>query len=160
MCAGIVKATGVFPKNPFQHCADLEMLEEALEVKPMFFSPFTNGRKQIECIQVDVAADEGPVHEEVQYVWTERHLKRSTVACLVTSQNSGSSYLIINRVELQNGCLALAHANIFIPSTLGGSCIDAPTGKIDKEKYNKNIDLATDVYNKQSEQVSMWRLRY
>ena len=34
---GIVKAVGSFPKNPSQHCADLEMLEEILEVKPMFF---------------------------------------------------------------------------------------------------------------------------
>ncbi len=35
----------------------------------------------------------------------------------INNQNSGSSYL--NRVELQNGCLTLAHANLFIPSTLG-----------------------------------------
>ena len=81
---------------------------------------------------------------EVQFVWTERHLKKPTIACLVTSQNSGSSYL--NRVELQNGCLALAHANIFIPSTLEGSCMDTTTGKIDKEKYDKNMELATNVY--------------
>ena len=33
MYAGIVKATGVFPKNPSPHCADLQMLEETLEVK-------------------------------------------------------------------------------------------------------------------------------
>ena len=81
---------------------------------------------------------------EVQFVWTERHLKKPTIACLVTSRNSGSSYL--NRVELQNGCLALAHANIFIPSTLEGSCMDTTTGKIDKEKYDKNMELATNVY--------------
>ena len=37
MCAGIVKAAGVFPKNPSRHCADLEMLEETVEVKPMFY---------------------------------------------------------------------------------------------------------------------------
>ncbi len=70
--------------------------------------------------------------------------EKSTIACLVTSQNSGSSYL--NRVELQNGCLALAHANVFIPLTLGGSCMDSTTRKIDEEKYDKNMDLATDVY--------------
>ena len=58
MCAGIVKAAGVFPKNPSQHCADLETLEITVEVKPMFFKPFTNDRKQIECIRVDGAVDE------------------------------------------------------------------------------------------------------
>ena len=110
----------------------------------MFFNPFTNDRKQIECIRVDGAVDEGPIHEEVQFVWTERHLKKPTITCLVTSQNSGSSYL--NRVELQNGSLALAHANIFNPSTLEGSCMDTTTGKIEKEKYDKNMELATNVH--------------
>ena len=110
----------------------------------MFFNPFANNRKQIECIRVDGAADEGPVHEEVQFVWTKRYLKKSTVACLVTSRNSESSYP--NCVEMENGCLALARANIFISSTLGGSCMDTTTGKADKERYDKNMDLATDVY--------------
>ena len=82
------------------------------------------------------------MHEEVQFVWTARHLFRPTLATLVTARNSGSSFL--NRVELQNGCLALAHANLFIPSTLGGSCMDS--GQVDKEKYRHNMELATDVY--------------
>ena len=144
MCAGVVKATGVFPKNPFQHSADLEMLELTPEFKPMFFNPSTDIRKPVECFRVDGASDEGLIHEEVQFIWTERHLKRSTIACLVTARNSGSSYL--NRVELQNGCLALAHANLFIPSTLGGTCMDSNTGKINKEKYEHNMELATNVY--------------
>ena len=59
-------------------------------------------------------------------------------------RNSGGSYL--NRVELQNGCLALGHANLFIPSTLGGSCVDSATGKIDEKKLKHNMDLAMDVY--------------
>ena len=71
-------------------------------------------------------------------------MKYSTIACLVTARNSGSSYL--NCVELQNGCMALAHANVFIPSTLGGTCMDPNTGKIDKQKYENNMQLATDVY--------------
>lgn len=91
---------------------------------------------------MDGAADEGPSHEEVQFVWTERHLSKSTIDTLVTARNSGSSFL--NRVELQNGCLSLAHANIFIPSTLGGSCMDGTT--VNREKYEKNVKLATDVY--------------
>lgn len=61
---------------------------------------------------------------------------------LVTTRSSGSSYL--NRVELQNGCLALGHANTFIPSTLGGSRIDPNTGHIDEDKLKENMDLAID----------------
>ena len=57
---------------------------------------------------------------------------------------SGCSYL--NCVELQNGCLALAHANLFIPSTLNGSCMDTTTGEIDQEKLKANLQAATDVY--------------
>ena len=52
----------------------------------------------------------------------------------------------MNRVELQNGCLALGHANLFIPSTLDGSNIDLGTGKVDKDKFTKNMMLATEVY--------------
>ena len=122
------------------------MLEHKPQFKPMFFNPTTGVRKEVECFRVDGATDEGPIHEEVQFVWTERHFKCSTVACLVTARNSGSSYL--NRVELQNGCMALAHANVFIPSTLGGTCMDTNTGKIDKQKYENNMELATDVYVK------------
>ena len=127
MCAGVVKVAGVYPKNPSQHSADLDILEEEPTFKPMFINPANNERKLIECVRVDGAADEGPIHDEVQFIWTERHLKKSTIACLVTTRNSGSSFS--NRVELQNGCLALGHANLFIPSTLGGSCMDNTTGK-------------------------------
>ena len=35
--------------------------------------------KEIECIRVDGASDEGPSHEEVQFWWTERHFKRPTI---------------------------------------------------------------------------------
>ena len=98
--------------------------------------------KSIECIRVDGASDEGPGHEEIQFMWAARHLFKGTIATLVTARNSGSSYL--NRVEFQNGCLAVAHANVFIPSTLGGSCMDGNT--LNKEKYERNMNLATDVY--------------
>ena len=80
------------------------------EIRPAFLNPETNERKLIECIRVDGAADEGPSHEEVQFLLTARHL---------------SSYL--DNVELQNGCLGLAHANLFFRSTLGGSCMDSTT---------------------------------
>ncbi len=80
--------------------------------------------------RVDGAADEGPLHEEFQFMWAARHLTTGTLATLITARNSGSSYL--NTVELQNGCLALAHANLFIPSTPGGSCMDGNKPNKDK----------------------------
>lgn len=151
ICAGVVKPVGVYDKNPTQHSADLEMLETLPEVEPAFYNPLTGQRKLVECARVDGATDEGPSHEEVQFMWTARHqiLEKATIA---TARNSGSSYL--NRVELQNGCLTLAHSNIFIPSTLGGSGIDGTTGKVDRDKYVKNMDLATDVYISRVNQCS------
>ena len=142
ICAGIVKPVGLFPKNPAQHLKDFEMLEDSPEIKAAFINPTTGERKLIDCIRVDGASDEGPAHEEVQFMWTSWHLSRATISTLVTARNSGSSYL--NRVELQNGCLALAHANLFIPSTLGGSCMDG--NKVDRSKYAENMKMATEVY--------------
>lgn len=66
------------------------------------------------------------------------------VATLVTTRSSGASYL--NRVELQNGCLSLGHSNLFIPSTLGGACFDATTGKLNEEAVKLNLSLAIDAY--------------
>lgn len=144
MCAGIVKGAGVFPKNPAQHMADLEMLETMEEMKPSFFNSVTNKPKTIECIRVDGASDEGPAHVEVQFWWTMRHFQKPTLITLVTARNSGASYL--NRVEQQNGCLSLAHSNLFIPSNLSGSCFNSETGKVDKEKLKTNMQLATEIY--------------
>ena len=121
---------------------DLEMLENEPEIKPAFIHRLTGKEKLVECIRVDGATDEGPCHEEVQFLWTARHISRPTVDTLVTARNSGSSYL--NRVELQNGSQALAHANLFIPSTLSGSCMES--GGVNREKYQRNMELATDVY--------------
>jgi len=63
---------------------------------------------------------------------------------LVTTRSSGSSYL--NRVELQNGCLALGHSNTYIPSTLAGSCIDPQSGAICEDKLKRNLSVAIDAY--------------
>jgi hypothetical protein len=49
-------------------------------------------------------------------------------------------------VELQNGCLALTHANLFIPSNLNGSCFDPDTGKVDPIRLKANLNRATDIY--------------
>lgn len=135
--AGIVKAHIVYPKDPSQHAADVVMLENEQEFKPCLKN------KPIDCIRVDGAADEGPSHKEVQFMWTERHLEQEKVCTLVTTRCSGSSYL--NRVELQNGCLSVAHGNIFIPSTIHGSNF-GKSGSIDYEKLERNLDAATDVY--------------
>ena len=94
----------------------------------------------IDCIRVDGATDEVPSHEDVQFWWTRHHLFRSKVVTLIATRSSGSSYL--NRVELQNGCLSLAHSSTFIPSTLAGSCVDPQTGAINQSKLKENLDLA------------------
>lgn len=49
-------------------------------------------------------------------------------------------------MELQNGCLSLAHSNLFIPSNLNGSCFDPETGQLDHQRLQANMDLATDIY--------------
>ena len=50
----------------------------------------------------------------------------------------------MNRVELQNGCLTRGHSNLFIPSTLTGSCLQA--GKVDEGMLKRNLEQAIDVY--------------
>lgn len=144
VCIGMVKASGVYPKNPAQHAADISIIEQQPELQPIFYDQLTGSKKSVECIRVDGSCDEGPVHEEVQFFWTARHIASPTIATLVSARNSGASYL--NHVELQNGCLALGHANLFIPSTLCGSCLDPKTGKVDPKKLKHNMELATDVY--------------
>lgn len=118
------------------------MLEKEDTVLPTFINPSTEERKRIECIRVDGGFDEGPPHKEVQYWWTRRHLESETVVTLVTSRNSGTTFR--NRVELQNGCLALGHANLFIPSTLNGSCLS--DSGVNQEMLERNLDSAIDVY--------------
>ena len=134
VCFGTVKAHmhQLFPKSPAQHMADLRMLEETSDFKDLF-------QKQVEFIRVDGGADEGPSHAEVQFMWTERHLSKGTGCLLVTTRHSGGSCL--NKVELLNGCLAKAHSNLFIPSTIGGACNST-------EQLDKNLNLAIDVYIK------------
>ena len=145
VCVGVVKApTGIHPKNPCQHAADLAYLKSQDELKHVFNNLDTGQSKSIDCVRVDGASDEGPSHEEVQYYWSLRHLMKNKVATLVTTCSSGSSYL--NRVELQNGCLSRGHSGTFIPSTIAGSCIDPNTGTVDKTKLKENMELAIEAY--------------
>ena len=136
-CFGVVKAHEIFNKNPSQHSADLEKLESNPESQR-----YLSGRN-IDCIRVDGGVDKGPSHTEVQFLWTERHFTKAKVCTIVTSRFSGGSYL--NKVELQNGCLSVGHANLFIPSTIHGSNMNA-MGQIDKEQQKKNLEAAMDVY--------------
>ena len=133
--AGVVKAHGIYPQNPTQHAVDLKMLLRRDELQPAFINSDTGLPKSITCVRVDGASDEGPSHLEVQFWWSEYHLSKGNYITLLTSRNSGSSYL--NRVELQNGCLAQAHSNVFIPSTLGGSCFNSDTRTIDQDQLKE-----------------------
>jgi len=143
ICCGVVKAPGIHKKGAAQHFADLQMLEQKEVSRPAFINPATNMPKHIECVRVDGGFDEGPPHQEVQYWWTRRHIEAETVVTMITSRNSGASYR--NRVELQNGCLALGHSNLFIPSTLNCSCL-TQSGRVDEGKLRENLESAIDVY--------------
>lgn len=85
MCAGIVKAQGLYPKNPAQHSADLKMLVGTPELPHAFISMDTKQRKQLTCIRVDGASDEGPSHQEVQFWWTQYHLTQENYITLITT---------------------------------------------------------------------------
>ena len=135
-CIGVVKAHGLFPKNPSQHAEDFKMVEGLAEMKPWVLN------KPIDCIRVDGASDEGPSHLEVQFLWTELHIQREKMCTLVTTRHSGGSYL--NKVELMNGCLAIAHSNLYIPSTLSGP--NFTSSGLNSSKLSENLNLATDVY--------------
>ena len=130
------------------------MLSDAAELHPAFTNPSTHNPKRLECIRVDGATDEGPSHDEVKFLWAARHLKRGKqLVTLVSSQSSGSSYL--NRVELQNSCLALAHSNLFIPSTLSGSAFSPDTREADMDRVRNNLELATSVYIDQVDKINV-----
>lgn len=63
---------------------------------------------------------------------------------LASSHSSGLSYL--NKVDLQSGCLALGHASLFIPYTLGGPLFNPDIGEVNKDRLRNNMELATSVY--------------
>ena len=134
-CIGIVKAHKVHHKHPAQHASDLEMLESLDEMKSSLAG-------QIDCIRVDGATDEGPSHYEVQFMWTERHINHDKICTIVTTRFVGGSYL--NKVELQIGCLALGHSNVYIPSTING--LNFVDGELDSEKLIQNLEAAITVH--------------
>lgn len=134
---GVVKAPGVLhEKSATQRLADLYSLKEKPEMDVCFEG------KRVDCIRVDGGSDEGPSHWEVQFRWTEWHLKEEKEFTLLTTRNSGAS--CFNLVELQNGVVGRAHANLFIPSTLCGSA-ETETG-VSQEKLQENMEAALQVY--------------
>ena len=64
---------------------------------------------------------------------------------MVTTRFAGGSYL--NKVELHNGCLALGHSNIYIPSTIYGT--NFANGELDEAKLHQNLEAAISVYTSQ-----------
>ena len=72
----------MFPNNAAQHAADFSMLESVSSLQAAFLNPSTESPKQIECVRVDGATDEGPSHQEIQFWWALRHLQRPTVVCV------------------------------------------------------------------------------
>ena len=124
------------------------MLQSQSMLQPAFVHPDTGEPKNILSVRVDGACDEGPGHEEVQYWWALEHLQMGRLATLVTARSSGSSYL--NRVELQNGCLTRGHSNLFIPSTLAGSCMES--GQVNEDILKQSLELAIQIYIKRVDQ--------
>ena len=78
VCIGVVQAQGF---HPIQHYEDLCILEQVEDLKFAFVNP-TGQSKSIDCIWVDGAADEGPSHLEIQYLWTEWHWKKKNLLLL------------------------------------------------------------------------------
>ena len=69
---------------------------------------------------------------------------------MLTTKVAGGSYL--NKVELQNGRLALGHSNIYITPTTFGT--NFTNGKLDEAKLHQNIKASISVYTSQINAVS------
>ena len=127
-------STIVYEKCPTQHMADVQMLESREELSSLFKCPDGNP-KCVWCVRVDGAGDEGPSQKEVAFLWVEKDLKQNHKLTCVTTRYSSGSYL--NEVELMNRCLAVAHSNLHIPSTLGGPVHTA--NGTDENQLKKNF---------------------
>lgn len=113
-CVGVVKPHIVYEKSPCQHMADLNMLQKKEEFSHVFSC---EDAKKIWLIMVDELGIRAQ-YTKIAFLRAEKHLRESHYFTSITTRHSGGSYL--NPVELMNGCLVLAHSNMFIPSTLGG----------------------------------------
>ena len=80
----------LFMKCPAHHSADITMLRKKEELGEAFVNPVSSEEKSIDCLHVDGASGEGPLHHEVQFYWTEWQLHRRMLAMLVTTCNMWS----------------------------------------------------------------------
>ena len=88
ICVGVVKPRILYKKSPAQHTADLNLLCDKVELSPALKT--SNGKaKDIWCVRVDGAGDEGPSHKEVAFLWTEKHLNEEHHLTCVTTRHSG-----------------------------------------------------------------------
>ena len=71
VCVGVIKAVPLHKKNPAQHYSDLLMLSQIECLRPVFLRQ-TSQPKEVDCIRVDDATDEGPGHKVVQFWWTNQ----------------------------------------------------------------------------------------
>ena len=137
-CVGVVKPHIVYEKSPCQDMADLNMLQKKEEFSHVFSC---EDAKKIWLIMVDELGIRAQ-YTKIAFLRAEKHLRESHYFTSITTRHSGGSYL--NPVELMNGCLALAHSNMFIPSTLGGP-VYAENG-MNQDQLKINLNLAADVY--------------
>lgn len=140
VCVGVVKSHIVYEKSPVQHVADLQMLEHKEELSSVF-KHLDGKTKSTWFVREDGEGNKGPSYKEVDFLWTEKHLNQNHHFTCVTTRHSGGSYY--NPVELMNGCFAVAHSNLYIPSTLGGRIHNAQ--RLDEDQLKRNLHLATDV---------------
>ena len=82
------------------------------------------------------ATHERPSHLEVQFMWTKRRMKHCKLSAMLTTKFAGGSYL--NKVELQNGRLALGHSSIYITPTTYGT--NFANGKLGEAKLHQNFN--------------------
>ena len=74
----------------------------------------------------------------------DRVTYNGTICIVVSSRHRPKGGPSLNEIELMNGCLVKAHANMYIPSTLTVSHYDM--NGLNKGKLSINLGIATDVY--------------
>lgn len=77
VCVGIVKESGFHEKSP-QHAGVIEKVEKLECTTSVFLND--------ECVGVDGGTDVGPFHDEMKFLWTERHVVKPTKITLVTTR--------------------------------------------------------------------------
>lgn len=87
-------------------------------------------------------------------LWTVWHLKTETIATIITCPISCANFR--NRIELQNKFLSLAHASLYIPLTLNGSCLKG-ADKLNQKNLQENISSTTSFYISRVNGTPFWQ---